>query len=245
MRGEPERETKLVALGLQHLAQSWVATEENRDLGGKFSLRSAVFNIEQSKTSNHVDNSWNWLYCKGKTNRFCLRKFLPFQPFAPLSLQTPIKSIVKRGDIIVAVSNKDYSAAHPNLVPVGPACIRPRLESSDQVSTSLWKVWQTPPPIFNAAIFGKPPFCGGDPSPFEERPTSYQSSEVQMSHTCASRGTWLNVYCYQPWFWRFFCCLFFKSSVLFQILIINFAVVGDKRILICSFGFIAGLIKKI
>ena len=42
----------------------------------------------------------------------------------------------------------------------------------------------------------------------------------------------------------FFVC-FFKSSVLFQILIINFAVVGDKRILICSFGFIAGLIKKI
>lgn len=58
---------------------------------GKFSLRSAVFNIEQSKRSNHVDRSWNWLYCKGKTDRFCHRKFLPFQPFALLSLQTPLK----------------------------------------------------------------------------------------------------------------------------------------------------------
>jgi len=63
----PERETKLVALGLQHLAQSWVATEENRDL-----------------------------------------------------------------------SNLLLSYLCKHLVPVGPACIRPRLQSSDQVSTSLF-----------------------------------------------------------------------------------------------------------
>ena len=46
---EPECESKLVALALQHLAQGWVATEENCDLGEKMTSKFNTFHILADK----------------------------------------------------------------------------------------------------------------------------------------------------------------------------------------------------
>ena len=52
---EPECESKLVALALQHLAQGWVATEENCDLSEK-------------KCSNYVYHKLTVCVCGGWTS---------------------------------------------------------------------------------------------------------------------------------------------------------------------------------
>ena len=93
---EPECESKLVALALQHLAQGWVATEENCDLDEKRASKFTPSKCLQTKKLIVILSELSHFHNLLSGATFAANKIPPCQSSALGSLQTPGKKRLEK-----------------------------------------------------------------------------------------------------------------------------------------------------